>query len=84
MKDSINTIFNGDIDDPRPLHSNSMCRMAFAGYLSSLGKKPREIHKITGWKRSLVADKLYGHRNMMKFNPDYKNKFECLETIRLT
>lgn len=75
VKISINKRFGGDIDNNKPDHSNSICRIAYVGYLRSLGYCNKDISRITGWKSNTVKDRTTKHKNMIKVDKDYSRQF---------
>lgn len=76
--EKINSIFEGDFSDNTPLHCNSLCRIAYIGYLSNLGLKPRDIQKNLNWEKHQVAHRKIKHNSLYKFSPDYRKKFDSI------
>jgi len=74
----INLVFDGDFNDITPLHSNSLCRIAYIGYLTKQGLRPCEITKKLNWKKHQVSHRKIKHNSLYKFNPDYRKKFNSL------
>jgi hypothetical protein len=75
IKRTINKKFGGDIDNAKTLHSNSICRMAYVGYLRSLGYSNPDVAKITGWRKETIRNRIFKHRSMFKFDKEYSRNF---------
>ena len=74
----INTVFEGDFHDKTPSHKNSLCRIAYCGFLANRGVKTREIIKQTTWISQEVVRRKRRHLDLYQFNPEYKRKFDSL------
>jgi hypothetical protein len=73
----INEAFGGDINDKRPLHINSMCRIAYAGYLKYHKKyKAKEIAVITKSLYGTAIDRIKKHRDLYAVDLIYKKTFD--------
>ena len=77
MKNRINEIFGGDIDDTESKHNNSLCRIAYCGYLKyRLWYRCKEISDITNFKVGTVRKRLDKHRSFMAVDKIYRSKFK--------
>jgi hypothetical protein len=76
---TINDIFQGNINDKKPTHVNSICRIAYAGYLKyQMGYKYREVAEFTNTTYGTATKRLQRHRERMRFDKDYQKKFNQL------
>ena len=76
--EKINSVFEGDFYDKTPSHKNSLCRVAYVGFLANRGLKTREIVKETSYVRQEVFRRRRKHNDLYQFNPEYKRKFDSL------
>jgi hypothetical protein len=73
----INKAFGGDLNDKRPLHINSTCRIAYAGYLKyHKNHTCKEITDITDSIYGTVMDRLKKHRDFYAVDLIYKKIFD--------
>ena len=74
---TINEAFGGDINDKRPLHINSTCRIAYAGYLKYHKKHScKELAEITGASFGISKERAYKHRGYYAMDPTYRRIFD--------
>lgn len=77
--DVINRLFGGDINDKRPLHINSICRIAYAGYLKYHKKHNcKEIAVIMNSPYKTTTDRVKKHRDTYEVDLLYRTKFDNL------
>lgn len=75
----INESFEGDVNDKRSLHINSICRIAYSAVLYFERKETlEEIAYKTNTTKGNVKHRLHKHRNMYEFDKVYKNKYEYI------
>ena len=84
---TINKEFGGDVDDKRPLHINSICRIAYAGYLKyELNFKYKEVADIMNTTMGTTQDRLKKHRDFYSvdvyYREGYSNVIKKLEKSR--
>jgi hypothetical protein len=76
---TINSLFEGDVNDKKSLHTNSLCRIVYAGYLKyQMGYKYREVAEFTNTTYGTATKRLQRHRERMRFDKDYQKKFNQL------
>ena len=78
MKQKINELFNGNIDDKTPNHANSLCRIAYSGLLANQGVKTKEIAKEMNCCRQLVNHRKRKHLDFYDFDKNYRIKIDLL------
>lgn len=81
--EKINPVFEGDFNDKTPSHKNSLCRIAYCGFLTNQGLKTREIVLKTNFVRQEVVRRKKRHLELYLFNPEYKKKFDSLLEIKI-
>lgn len=75
----INEVFEGDVNDKKPTHINSLCRIAYVGYLREvLGLRYKNISDVTGYTIGTIKTRLENHRGQYKFDKIYKQKFNSI------
>lgn len=75
----INEVFGGDVNDKKPTHINSLCRIAYVGYLREvLGLRYKNISDVTGYTVGTIRKRLERHRGHYKFDKIYKQKFNSI------
>lgn len=73
----INRSFDGDMNNERPLHANSLCRIAYAGYLSCYkNHTSKEIAEMTNSKQKTVTNRIKKHRDFYAVDLIYKRIFD--------
>ena len=84
MKQKINELFEGDVDDIKPSHSNSLCRIVYAVYLANQGLKTVEIAKKMNCCRTLVNKRKNKHAGFYQFDKVYREKIDLIFTQQPT
>jgi hypothetical protein len=73
----INEAFGGDINDKRPLHINSMCRIAYCGYLKYyLNYSYKDVALVTNSGVGTTQDRIRKHRDFYSVDLGYKAIFD--------
>lgn len=78
MKQKINELFEGDVDDTKPSHSNSLCRIVYTFYLANQGIKTSEIAKKMNCCRTLVNKRKVKHAGFYQFDKVYREKIDLI------
>jgi hypothetical protein len=73
----INEAFGGDMNDKKSLHINSLCRIAYSGYLKyHLKHRYKKIAEITNSTFGTTADRIRKHRDFYAVDLEYKRIFD--------
>lgn len=78
MKQKINELFEGDVDDTKPSHSNSLCRIVYTVYLANQGLKTIEIAKKMNCCRQLVNHRKRKHLEFYNFDKVYRDEIDLI------
>jgi len=76
----INEVYGGEVLNKSRTHINSICRIAYVGYLREVvGLRNANIVIVTEYTIGTVKDRLEKHRSHYKFDKTYKEKFDKLK-----
>jgi hypothetical protein len=77
----INDVFGGEVLNKSRTHINSICRIAYVGYLRDvLGLKYGKIVEVTGYTLGSVKDRVVKHNSHYGFDKPYKANFDKLKS----
>jgi hypothetical protein len=75
----INEVYGGEVLNKSKTHINSICRIAYVGYLREvIGLRYNNIVVVTGYTLGTVKDRICKHRGHYKFDKEYKQKFDII------
>ena len=75
--ETINQEFGGDVNDKRPLHINSICRIAYAGYLRTVEKlRYKEVANEMNTSLGTTQDRLKKHKDFYSVDLYYRLMFD--------
>lgn len=76
----INEVFGGEVLNKSRTHINSMCRIAYVGYLRDvIGLRVKNVAEVTDYTLGVTKDRLVKHRQHYKFDKIYKANFDKLK-----
>ena len=76
----INEVYGGEVLNKSRTHINSICRIAYVGYLREvIGLRVKNIAEVTEYTMGTIKDRLEKHRSHYKFDKTYKEKFDKLK-----
>ena len=78
ITDRINEVFGGNLHDKRPLRINSICRIAYCGFLIGKNLKAVQIVEITDWNYKAVLRRIKAHKKMYEEDEVYKSIYDRL------
>ena len=76
----INEVFGGEVLNKSRTHINSICRIAYVGYLREvIGLRVANIVDVTDYTLGTTKDRLQKHRQHYEFDKIYKDNFDKLK-----
>ena len=76
----INDVYGGEVLNKSRTHINSICRIAYVGYLKYvIGLKYKNIVEVTGYTLGSVKDRVVKHNSHYQFDKIYKANFDKLQ-----
>jgi hypothetical protein len=76
----INEVYGGEVLNKSRTHINSICRIAYVGYLREvIGLRVKNIAEVTEYTLGTTKDRLLKHREHYEFDKIYKDNFNKLK-----
>lgn len=76
----INEVYGGEVLNKSRTHINSICRIAYVGYLKEvIGLSVKDVSEVTDYTLGVTKDRLAKHRQQYKFDKTYKTNFDKLK-----